>query len=206
MKGCRLLQPKVVDYYFAPMSGYAYLGHDEFVDICAKAGAEIRYHPLDMGRVFASAGSFPPAKYPEIRQIHRKADMVRWAEKRGLPFNDTPAFWPVPMERACAAIAAAGALGLDQAIVTKAILSAVWVDDLNISNVDDLKTVLVQSGIEADPILSACSEPDTIASAAETTSDAIEMGIFGSPTYVLEDQWYFGQDRLIFLRSTLNQV
>ena len=166
--------PNVIDYYFAPMSGYAYLGHARLLDIAADTGAVIRYHPLDMAAVFAAAGSFPPAKYPEIRQTHRKADMKRWAVKLELPINTTPAFWPVPMDLACRVIVASQALELD--------------------------------GIVADEILNVAGDSAVASQAKAETAEAIEKGIFGSPTYVIGDDWFFGQDRLAFLRGHLKNL
>ncbi len=206
MKACPLPLPKLVDYYFAPTSGYAYLGHDAFVALCADAGAEVRFHPLDMGRVFAAAGSFPPAKYPEVRQHHRKADMARWAMKRQLPFNKTPAFWPVPMELACAVITAAETIGTEQALVTKAVLSAVWIHDLDISDPEDIKTALFKHGIAPDDLLAKSTMPEIVERSGQMTDAAIEIGIFGSPTYVHEGRWFFGQDRLEFLKEELGRA
>ncbi|PUB18943.1 2-hydroxychromene-2-carboxylate isomerase [Yoonia sediminilitoris] len=194
---------KVVDYYFAPMSGYAYLGHARFAEIATGAGAKVRYHPLDMAQVFAAAGSFPPAKYPDVRQKHRKADMARWAAKLGLPINTSPAFWPVPMALACRVIVGAGTIGADQGAVVNAVLSAVWVHDLNIAEVDDMAKALDLHGLDAEPVLAAASDRNVVASAEAETKAAIDKGIFGSPTYMLGDDWFFGQDRLDFLGDLL---
>ncbi|KGB80560.1 hypothetical protein JT55_18285 [Rhodovulum sp. NI22] len=188
------------------MSGYAYLGHARFLEIAANAGALVRYHPLDMLKVFAAAGSFPPAKYPEVRQKHRKADMARWAEERSLPLNVSPTFWPIPMGLACRVISAAASLGVDQGAVTGAILSAVWVHDLNISTEKDVARALDLHDLEADRILAATTVPAVVAQAAAETDAAIEMGIFGSPSYVLAEDWFFGQDRLPFLADVLKMT
>lgn len=195
-----------IDYYFAPMSGYAYLGHARLLDIAARAGAQVVYHPLDMAKVFAAAGSFPPAKYPAVRQLHRKADMARWGQKRSLPINPTPKFWPVPMALACQVIFAAKHLDMDQGAVTHAILSAVWKDDLNIADANDLATALKQHAITSGPILDASQRLNITAEAEDETRDAIAKGIFGSPTYVVGDDWFFGQDRLVFLAEKLGVV
>jgi 2-hydroxychromene-2-carboxylate isomerase len=192
-----------IDYYFAPMSGYAYLGHARLLNIAAQAGAQVVYHPLDMAKVFEAAGSFPPAKYPAVRQHHRKADMVRWAQKLSLPINPTPKFWPTQMPLACRVIVAAKHLGLDQGAVTQAILLAVWTHDLDISDASDISTALRRQGMEPDPILAAALRPDIITEATSNTRDAIELGIFGSPTYVIGEDWFFGQDRLEFLKDRL---
>lgn len=192
-----------IEYYFAPMSGYAYLGHARFLQIAKAASANVVYHPLDMAKVFAAAGSFPPAKYPAVRQHHRKADMERWAKKSKLPINPTPKFWPAPMPLACEVIVAAKDIGLDQGEVTRAILSAVWVHELNIADTNDIAATLAKHGIDAEPILQAAKQPQCIEDAAAHTRDAIEAGIFGSPTYVVGDDWFFGQDRLEFLAAKL---
>lgn len=194
----------VIDYYFAPMSGYAYLGHARFIEMANRSGAMVCYHPLDMARVFAAAGSFPPAKYPDVRQKHRKADMVRWAAAYDLPINETPSFWPVPMALACQVIMAAKQLGADQAAVTEAILSAVWVHELNISEPGDIAKALMLHHLAADQIIVAAIEPAVVALAEAETRSAIDMGIFGSPTYVLGEDWFFGQDRLNLLASALD--
>ncbi|MFT7449100.1 MAG: 2-hydroxychromene-2-carboxylate isomerase [Glaciecola sp.] len=203
MRAARLPDKITIDYYFAPMSGYAYLGHARLLDIAARAGAQIAYHPLDMAMVFEAAGSFPPAKYPAVRQHHRKADMARWAQKLSMPINPTPKFWPMPMPLACQVIVAAKHRGLDQGAVTQAILSAVWTHDLNISDAADIATALRQQGMAPDPILAATLRPDIITEATSETRDAIALGIFGSPTYVIGDDWFFGQDRLEFLEYRL---
>lgn len=193
----------VIDYYFAPMSGYAYLGHARFLAIAADAGAQVRFRPLDMAKVFAAAGSFPPAKYPAVRQIHRKADMRRWAKLYGLPLNDTPAFWPAPMALACEVIVAADHAGLDQGAVSHAILSAVWVHHLNIADPADLAKALELYGIDPSGVLPTAQTQQVKAKTRVHTDTAIELGIFGSPTYVIEGEWFFGQDRLHFLAEHL---
>tara|TARA_B110000503_G_scaffold97978_1_gene146887 strand:+ start:9029 stop:9604 length:576 start_codon:yes stop_codon:yes gene_type:complete len=188
------------------MSGYAYLGHARLLDIAARAGAQIVYHPLDMAKVFEAAGSFPPAKYPAVRQNHRKADMARWAQKLSLPVNPTPKFWPTPMPLACQVIVAAKHLGLDQGAVTQAILSAVWKDDLNIADAKEIASALKEHGMAPDPILAAALRPDVITEATSETRDAIALGIFGSPTYAIGEDWFFGQDRLEFLEDRLGNA
>jgi 2-hydroxychromene-2-carboxylate isomerase len=57
--------------------------------------------------------------------------------------------------------------------------------------------------MEPDPILAAALRPDIITEATSNTRDAIELGIFGSPTYVIGEDWFFGQDRLEFLKDRL---
>lgn len=203
MRGCRLPTPDAIDYYFAPMSGYAYLGHARLLEITKEFDVTLRFHPLNMLKVFAAAGSFPPAKYPETRQHHRKADMARWAKKFGLTIKTSPAFWPVPMEFACKVITAAKELGIDQGAVTSAVFSAVWENDLNIGDADDLGKALTFLGPDGPRLIERAATASIAEESQAETDLAIKKGIFGSPTYVVGQDWFFGQDRLDFLSAYL---
>jgi 2-hydroxychromene-2-carboxylate isomerase len=100
-------------------------------------------------------------------------------------------------------IVAAKHLGLDQGAVTHVILSAVWKDDLNIADAKDIASALTPHGMAPGPLIDASQGPEIAAKAGSETRDAIEHGIFGSPTYVIGEDWFFGQDRLAFLAEKM---
>ena len=50
---------KIIDYFFTPVSPFSYLGHERFVAVAKKYGAEIRVKPIDLGRVFPVSGGLP---------------------------------------------------------------------------------------------------------------------------------------------------
>ena len=130
--------------------------------------------------------------------------MQRWAQKFGLPINVTPKYWPTPMALACQVIMAGGTVGVDQGDISLAVLSAVWVHDLNIADPDDMAQGLKVAGLPAEPLLRAAATADVISAAQIETAKGIDIGIFGSPTYVVDGEWFFGQDRLAFLQDRLN--
>ncbi|MCG3268815.1 DsbA family protein [Yoonia sp. I 8.24] len=131
--------------------------------------------------------------------------MARWAEVQGLPINTTPAFWPVSMGLACSVIVAADSLGIDQGMVTGAVLSAVWEKDLNIADEGDLGKALAGIGFDVSLLLDNASTPQIQEASEEITKTAIQLGLFGSPTYVVKENWFFGQDRLDFLEKELSR-
>jgi hypothetical protein len=94
------------------------------------------------------------------------------------------------MPLACQVIVAAKHLGLDQGAVTHVILSAVWKDDLNIADAKDIASALTPHGTAPSPLIDASQGPEIAAKAASETRDAIEHGIFGSPTYVVGEDWF----------------
>ena len=90
----------VIDYYYAPVSGYAYLGEQRLVDIAKKHHVELRFKPVDIMTVFSKAGTVPPPKQSAARLQYRLTDLQRTADLLGLPINPKPKYWPVPVELA----------------------------------------------------------------------------------------------------------
>ena len=87
--------PRSVDYFFATMSPWTYLGHARFVRIAREAGATVRVRPMDLGQVFPVSGGLPLPKRAPQRQAYRLVELRRFADWLQLPLNLQPAFFPV---------------------------------------------------------------------------------------------------------------
>lgn len=193
----------VIEYYFAPISGYAYLGHQALMDMAADLGAQVRFRPMEIAKVFAATGTQPPAAQSEARRSYRAEDQARWAQVRGLSVTAQPKYWPADPALACAAVLAAGAIGADQSAASFACLKAVWCDDRNIADPAHLADALAEAGQPAEEILQAARTEAMSAEVAATTQAAIDARVFGSPTYVVAGARFWGQDRLDFVRAAL---
>ena len=192
----------VIDYYFAPISGYAYLGHQALMALAAEMGADVRFHPVLIGKVFAASDTTPPFAQSAPRKSYRIEDQARWAAEYGLEIKPVPAHWPTNPEPAARVILAAGEMGLDQDALTFACLRAVWAEDRNIADLGVLGDILASLGMPPDVLALADSDP--MAAKTQTVTDAaIASGVFGSPTYVVDGQRFWGQDRLGFVRAAL---
>lgn len=194
---------KKVEYYFSPLSGYAYLGHQAFLDIVRQARAEVVYCPVDIARVFAESGTTPPATQSEARLSYRQEDMARYAKLYNLRINTTPRFWPTDSILACKAIIAAKHLEIDQDQVSAAILKGVWVEDADISDNESLFNLLDDASLPASEILEYCNTEAIDNQLNNLTSKAIEKRVFGSPTYVFGSERFWGQDRLTMLQQRI---
>lgn len=194
----------VIDYYFAPISGYAYLGHRPFMDLAAKAGAIVRFHPIEIAKVFAAADTTPPFAQNPVRRSYRMQDQARLAARQGLEITPLPAHWPTPPGLACRAILAAGVLGFDQDAASFACLKGVWAEERNNADAEQLSAALDAAGLPAAAILNH-AETDDISTLADTcTQDAIDAGVFGSPTYIFGQERFWGGDRLEYLADALS--
>ncbi|WP_095590202.1 2-hydroxychromene-2-carboxylate isomerase [Actibacterium ureilyticum] len=195
--------PGVIDYYFAPISGYAYLGHPGLMALAAETGATIRFKPLLIARVFAAADTTPPFAQADARRSYRIEDQARWAAQHGLAMNAVPRHWPTDPAPACKAILAAGAIGADQGAASFACLRAVWAEERDIAQPDQLQAALDDAGLNGADILAAADAPQVAAEMEAITDAAIAAQVFGSPTYVTGGARFWGQDRLPFLRAAL---
>jgi carboxymethylenebutenolidase len=194
-----------VQYYFAPQSPWTYLGHLRFWDVARKHGARIEVLPVDLGgKVFPVSGGLPLGKRAPQRQAYRLLEMKRFSEHLHAPMNLQPKYFPVAGDEAARLIIAVeGADGADAAMhITDAVLRAVWVEERNIADEATLAALLAERELPARRLEESHSQ--AVAERYETnTQRAIDAGVFGAPSYALDGEIFWGQDRLDFLDRAL---
>ncbi len=192
-------------YYYAVASGFAYLGEPRLRRIAAKAGAQIDYRPVDIRKVFAAGGSTPPPEQSPQRLNYRFADLARWGRRLGMAINPKPAFWPVHVRSASLAVLAASELDYDPGPLSFAFLHAVYAEDRNIADPETVRAIVEATLLEAEAsaVLLAAETPETAALYDHFTGEAVAAGAFGSPTYIVDGELFFGQDRLDFVAEKL---
>ncbi len=196
---------RTVDYYFAPQSPWAYLGHQRFAELARRAGANLRVMPMDLGgKVFPISGGLPLGQRAPQRQAYRLVELQRFSQHLGAPLNLKPKFFPVGGDDAARLIIAADlARGSDAAMaVTGAVLSACWAQERNIADEKVLAELLVEQGLP--PALLEQSHSQAVQERYEAcTQQAIDAGVFGAPSYVVDGEIFWGQDRLDFVERAL---
>ena len=195
-----------VDYYFATVSPWAYLGHARFVAMTQAAGATVRVKPVDYGEIFPVSGGLPLAKRAPQRQAYRLLELKRFSEFLGQPIVLQPKFFPVnPDDAAKLIIAVDMHDGSDAAMrIAGRILRGVWVDERNIADARDLAKMLEAEGLPSQRLDDSMSQ--AVHQRYEQDSQrAIAAGVFGAPSYVVEGEIFWGQDRLDFLQRRLAQ-
>jgi len=193
-----------IDYYFAPQSPWTYLGHQRFWDMARRAGADIRVLPVDLGKIFPRSGGLPlPQRAPQ-RQAYRLVELKRFADWLGVPLNLHPTYFPVPGDSAARLIlAVADGQGSDAAMqLTGVVLKAVWAEQRNINDAGTLAQLLAECGLPAAAL--DLAQGDAVQRRYEAaTQQAFDTGVFGAPSYVIDGEIFWGQDRLDFLERRL---
>lgn len=195
---------KSVDYYFAPQSPWTYLGHARFAAMTAQAGATVRIMPVDLGRVFTVSGGLPLPKRAPQRQAYRLLELKRFSEHLKIPMTIQPKYFPVGGDDAAKLIIAVDVHdGTAQAMRTAgAIFQACWAEERNIASEITFSEILHSLGLPTARIEQAHSQ--AVQERYDTdTQRAIEIGVFGAPSYVVNGEMFWGQDRLDFVQRKL---
>ena len=193
-----------IDYFLAPQSPWTYLGHARLVAMADAAGATIRVLPADLGRVFPVSGGLPLPRRAPQRQAYRLVELARFSSHLGIPLVLQPRFFPVAGDDAARLIIAAEmADGPAAALrLTGAILTAVWAQERNIADAVVLGELLHETGLDAGRMQAARTQ-EVQARYDANTQEAIDGGIFGAPTYRVDGELFWGQDRLEFVARKL---
>src|SRR5690349_15025118 len=117
-----------IDYYFTPISPWAYLGSERFQAIARRHGAAIAWKPVDYGRIFPVSGGLPVTKRAPQRQAYRLVELKRWSDFLGTPLNPQPAVFPQPDELAALTLLAAAEAGSEVGPLATAFGRAIWAE------------------------------------------------------------------------------
>ncbi len=196
---------KHVDYYVSLNSPWTYLGSKRFEAMAAKHGATVTIWPVDFGAVFAVSGGLPLPKRSPQRQAYRMMELKRWRDRLGVPLTLTPRFFPaneVPAARCVIALREQGRMA-DAIKVAHAVLHALWVEEKDTGDAATLRAIVAGCGLDADAVLAAAEAPAIAATREAYTKHAIEQGVFGAPSFVIDGEIFWGQDRLDFVEARL---
>lgn len=186
-----------IKFYFACVSPWSYLGFDKLVDISDKHDREVALKPTDVGRTWSETGAGQPlGARPEVLQSYRLQELPRWAAWRGAPINAEPKHFPAPFMLSSNVIIAARQSGADAFAVTRALMRGCWVDERNIGDEGDVADILNGLGLDGAALVEAAGSDAVAAELTTNTDDALADKAWSVPSYVVDGELFFGQDRL----------
>lgn len=197
---------RTIDYYFTPQSPWTYLGHARFGALAKSLGATVRVRPIDFGAVFPVSGGLPLGKRAPQRQAYRLVELARFSHFLEIPLNPKPKFFPVASDDAAKLIIATDLHdGPDIAMkLCGAIFAAVWVQERNIADPKVLEALVAECGLSPRRVEQSLSQA-VQERYEDYTQQAIDAQVFGAPSYVVDGEIFWGQDRLGFLERALKQ-
>lgn len=196
---------KRVDYFFSPMSPWAYLGHERLQALATDYDAIINTLPIDPAKLFAATGGVPVAQRPIQRQKYRISELKRWKSFLRSPIIIEPKHFPYnPNLVSLVVVAVANTYGSDKAMeATLSLMKGCWVEDRNMASPDEVKKSLENCDLNGDELIELAANDHSSKDLERNTQHAIDSGVFGAPTYMIEGDVFWGQDRLDFVKRSL---
>lgn len=194
---------KIIEYFYSAHSAYAYLGAPTLTRIAQETGWQVVHRPFDFWPVLDATG-IPGFKQRSAAHVDYffGRELRRWAQWRDLPMiRHRPTYHDNPLALANGMIIAAR----DPDRLSFAILQAHWRDDADIADHDTLLRIADACGEDSTALLVAATSPTVQDQHAANTAQAVARSVFGSPTYFVRGDMFYGQDRLEMVARAIKQ-
>ena len=194
-----------IEYFYSAHSAFAYLGSARLMEIAKAAGRTIRHRPNDLRRVVPASGSTPfSARSKGHYAYFFRREIYRWAEQRNAPVMvGRPTYHDNDTTLCNGMLIAAIVQGHNVDQLAHVMLESHWRDNSDLADRDTLVELGKRVGLDPIPLLDAALSDEVRAIYEANTQEAIERSVFGSPTYFVDGDMFYGQDRLEMVERAL---
>ena len=195
-----------IEYYFAVPSPFAYLGSTKLQSIAIKYNVEIIEKPCDLvGGIFTKTGGVPVPQRSPQRQKYRLDELKRWSEFLNIKININPKFFPPKDPHLPAKFTIAASLLGTKLVFGHGLLKQLWSDEKDISDEKNIELISQQFKIDFTELSLLAKSEKVLKIYTDNTDEAIQKNVFGAPTYIFNNELFWGQDRLDFLERALKK-
>jgi 2-hydroxychromene-2-carboxylate isomerase len=187
-----------VEFHFDFGSPNAYLAHLMVPEIERRTGAKFDYVPILLGGVFKLTNNQSPAQKMagiKNRLQYEQLEMQRFIRRHGITQFKFNPFFPVNTLLLMRGAIAAQLDGVFERFVQE-MFRAMWADPKDMDDPEVVRSTLEESGFDAAALLARTQEPEVKDRLLNNTQASVERGTFGSPTFFVGDEIFFGKDRL----------
>ncbi|HVL59305.1 MAG TPA: 2-hydroxychromene-2-carboxylate isomerase [Burkholderiaceae bacterium] len=195
--------------YYSLSSPWAYLGGPQLQDVVRRHRVRLRLKPFDFQAVVPRTGGIPLRTRPEPRKSYHALELDRWRRYLGMPLNLTPKFYrsdgqPPDWNKLPGwMVIAAQLAGHDAFVLSHALLRALWAEERDTTDAATRVAIANENGYDGNALQAMERSEAVQAAYAQYTAEAEQLGIFGAPTFVLDGERFWGQDRLMFVDRAL---
>jgi len=194
---------KTVEFYFDLGSPATYLAYTQLPKICAQTDSRLVYIPILLGGIFKATGNASPATVP-AKGRYMFVDLDRYARRYGVPLKFNPHF-PINtlmLMRAVTGIQLRYPERFEAFI--DCLFKAMWVDGRSLDDPATVAAVLSEKAFDPQEVLALTADEEVKAVLKDNTEQAVQRGVFGAPSMFVDNQLFFGQDRLDFVVEALS--
>ena len=188
-------------------SPWTFLGHKRINKIALENNYELIIMPVNYGEVFPATGGLPVNKRSIQRQKYRLQELARWSEFLKVKLNTEPKFFPSRSLLPSLAIISAKLLKYENVMdIAYRIMEALWVKELDIDDEKTLKSVISKLTPSAEELIDFSKQDVVSNEIKKNTEKALKSSVFGAPTYIIDDEVFWGQDRLDFVERYIKRL
>ncbi|MDE0691231.1 MAG: 2-hydroxychromene-2-carboxylate isomerase [Gammaproteobacteria bacterium] len=187
-----------VEFHFDFGSPNAYLSHLVIPDIEERAGVTFEYVPVLLGGVFKATGNVSPAvslQGIKNKPEYQRLETERFVRQHGITAYHSNPHFPVNTLQIMRGAVYARRAGFFERYVD-AVYRHMWAEGRKMDDADVIAAALAESDLPAADILAGIQDPDVKAELIANTEGSVARGVFGSPSFLVGDELYFGKDRL----------
>ena len=198
----------IIKFYMVPASPWSFLSFNRIQEISQNYNLEVDIITLDIFKLFEMQEIKMVAKRPLAIQKNRLRELQRWKEYLNIDFNIKPKFFPVNPIKSCKLLIASSIFHLTEKNKTfqlaKKLSEAVWMNNLNIDDEDQIFKI-AEKIINIKSVKDIYFENRVNQQLQKNTADAFKNNIFGVPTFLYNDNFFWGQDRIFFLEKEIKK-
>ena len=196
-----------IEYYYSVASPYAYMGIDRFQELVKKYSLEVLEKPFDLvGKVFPETGGVPVPKRHPARQKYRLIEIERFGKKNNLKINKQPKFFPPADPHKAALFTISTIVNGQNLNFGKEVLTKLWADEQDISQDTVLENICNKLNINFSELKKQAETEEIKNIYLSNSQEAIDKGVFGAPSFILDNELFWGQDRLDFLEDKIKSI
>ena len=193
---------KPFEFYFDFGSPYSYLAHKQIREIEKENSIKIKYMPIFLGGLFKLAGNKANIDIP-IKGKYMIKDCKLWAEKYNITFKFNN-YFPIDTLSLMRCVLVAQNKGFEQNFINK-VFDAIWKDGINLNDNIIVEKLLKNLDINPKTFLMEAIDHKIKDELKKRTEDAYNKGIFGTPSFIVNNKIFWGQDRLEFALNEVNK-
>ncbi len=203
------MTPPELHCFYSLSSPWAYLGGPQLQDIVRRHRVRLLLKPFDFQAVVPKTGGIPLRTRPEPRKTYHALELDRWRRYLGIPLNLEPRFYrsdgqpPEWNKLPGWMVIAAQLSGHDAFVLSHALLRALWAEERDPTDPATRIAIADENGYDGRALQAMERSAEVQAVYAAHTSEAERLGVFGAPTFVLDGERFWGQDRLMFVDRAL---
>jgi 2-hydroxychromene-2-carboxylate isomerase len=182
-----------IHFYFDFISPYAYFAWRKLPALAEKYNREIEAHPVVFGKLLDKWGQLGPAEIPPKRSWLNEY-CLRYAALNGFEYNPPKKHPFNPL--AALRMSLKEVSGIDQFGVIGAIFEGGWSQGADLGDLPTLISLLTKQSIDGESLSQKVSESSIKDSLVNETSEAIDKGVFGVPTIIIDDNLFWGNDQM----------